>query len=129
MTSATKVIYPYKENGIWVFDDLQRNLVREPFVAGTDKMIDRVVADIPDAAKGFRLTFSASPFAGHRYQLDWLREQGGGNWYRSEHWRWRNGCVRRCSYTSQLLRSTFTSDRNPSSDNHSCNSGAGRASR
>jgi hypothetical protein len=84
MTSATQVIYPYKDNGTWVFDDLQRNLVREPFVAGTDKMIDRVVADIPDAAKGFRLTFSASPFTGHRYRLDWLREEGGGNWYRSE---------------------------------------------
>jgi hypothetical protein len=57
MTSATKVIYPYNDNGTWVFDDLQRNLlVREPFVAGTDKMIDRVVADIPDAA-----TVSGSP--------------------------------------------------------------------
>jgi hypothetical protein len=58
--------------------------VREPLVAGTDEMIDRVVVDIPNAAKGFRLTFSAKPFGGHQYRLDWLRQEGGGNWYRSE---------------------------------------------
>ena len=47
-------------------------------------MIDRVVADIPNAANGFALIFSASPFPGHRYQLDWLRSEGGGNWYYSK---------------------------------------------
>ena len=70
--------------GVWVFDDPARGLVREPFVAGADKMIDRVVADIPHAAKGFTLTFSATPFPGHQYRLDWLRQEDGGNWYASE---------------------------------------------
>ena len=49
MTNAINVICPYKYNGVWVFDDPARGLVREPFVAGADKMIDRVVADIPHA--------------------------------------------------------------------------------
>ena len=84
MTNAINVICPYKYNGVWVFDDPARGLVREPFVAGADKMIDRVVADIPHAAKGFTLTFSATPFPGHQYRLDWLRQEDGGNWYVSE---------------------------------------------
>jgi hypothetical protein len=42
---------------VWV-DDPNDGLAREPFVAGTDRMIDGVVADIPNAASGFRLTFS-----------------------------------------------------------------------
>jgi hypothetical protein len=29
-----------------------RGLVRQPFVAGTDEMIDRVVTNIPNAAQG-----------------------------------------------------------------------------
>ena len=44
-------------------------------------MIDRVVAGIPDAARGFVMVFSASPFPGHQYRLEWRRGEGGGNWY------------------------------------------------
>jgi hypothetical protein len=84
LTNALNAICPYKDNGTWVFDDPKRGLLREPFVAGADRMIDRVVADIPNAASGSKLTFSATPFPGHQYRLDWLREDGGGNWYRSE---------------------------------------------
>ena len=78
------VISPYKHHGMWVFDDPRVGLVQEPFVAGADTMIDRVVADIPDAARGFLLVFSASAFPGHQYRLDWRRSEGGGNWYYSE---------------------------------------------
>ena len=47
-------------------------------------MIDRVVADIPNADSGFRLIFAATPFPGHQCQLDWIRaDEDGGNWYRS----------------------------------------------
>jgi hypothetical protein len=84
MTNVINVIYPDKDSGTWVFDDSARGLMREPFVAGADEMIDRVVTNIPNAAKGFKLIFSATPFPGHQYRLDWLREEGGGNWYRSD---------------------------------------------
>ena len=53
-------------------------------MAGADTMIDRVVADIPDAARGFFLVFSAAAFPGHQYRLDWRRAESGGNWYYSE---------------------------------------------
>jgi hypothetical protein len=79
--NAINVIAPYKYHGIWVFDDPRVGLVQEPFVAGADAMIDRVVADIPDAAHGFTLIFSSTPFPEHQYRLDWKREEAGGNWY------------------------------------------------
>jgi hypothetical protein len=79
--NAINVIAPYKHHGMWVFDDPRVGLAQEPFVAGADSMIDRVVADIPDAEHGFTLIFSSTPFPGHQYCLDWRREEGGGNWY------------------------------------------------
>jgi hypothetical protein len=82
--NAIHVIAPYKHLGMWVFDDPRVGLVQEPFVAGADTMIDRVVADIPDAARGFTLIFSVTPFPGHQVRLDWLREGDGGNWYYAE---------------------------------------------
>src|SRR5215831_14318210 len=82
--NVINVISPYKHHGMWVFDDPRVGLAQEPFVAGADTMIDRVVADIPDAERGFLLVFSGSPFPGHQYRLDWRRSEGGGNWYYSE---------------------------------------------
>jgi hypothetical protein len=66
---------------MWVFDDPRVGLVQEPFVSGADMMIDRVVADLPDAERGFILIFSNTPFPGHQIRLDWRRGEGGGNWY------------------------------------------------
>ena len=81
--NAINVIAPYKHHGQWVFDDPRVGLSQEPFVAGADTWIDRVVAEIPDAERGFTLIFSSAPFPGHQYRLDWQREEGGGNWYYS----------------------------------------------
>ncbi|MFM7148891.1 MAG: DUF6717 family protein [Gemmataceae bacterium] len=77
------VIAPYWQESVstWVFDDPAVGLVREPFVSGIPEMIDDLVADIPDARKGFRLLFSVGPFPGFQRKLTWLREDMGGNWY------------------------------------------------
>lgn len=79
--NAILVIAPYRYEGMWVFDDPRVGLHREPFVSGIDEMIDRLVADIPNAAKGFRLLFSATPFPGHAVKLEWRRAEYEGNWY------------------------------------------------
>jgi hypothetical protein len=79
--NALGVIAPYKYQGMWVFDDPAVGLRREPFVSGIDKMIDLLVAAIPDADRGFRLIFSARAFPGHTVKLEWRREESGGNWY------------------------------------------------
>jgi hypothetical protein len=76
------VIAPYRYEGTWVFDDDRFGLVREPFVGGVPEMIDHLVADIPDAEKGFRLTFSAQPFPDFEEKLTWIRGDSVGNYYR-----------------------------------------------
>ena len=80
--NAIMVIAPYRYKGTWVFDDPRFGLVREPFVAGVPAMIDALVADIPDADKGFRLTFSANPFPEFEKKLTWLRGDLQGNYYK-----------------------------------------------
>ena len=59
---------------MWVLDDERVCLSQESFVAGVDTMIDRVVAEIPNADNGFVMVFSATPFPGHQYRLDWVHE-------------------------------------------------------
>ncbi len=78
------VIAPYRYNGTWVFDDSQAGLVREPFVAGVPEMINALVAEIPNADKGFRLTFSARSFPGFQKKLTWLRGDMDGNYYKTD---------------------------------------------
>src|SRR5205085_742086 len=75
------VIAPYKYRGMWVFDDPAVGLEKEPFVAGIDTMIDKIVTDIPNAERGFRAIFSAQPFPGADAKLVWRRQENGGNWY------------------------------------------------
>ncbi len=81
--NALIAIYPYKFEGLWVFDDEKVGLVQEPFISGADTIIDRMTADIPDAEQGFRLLFSAGPFPGQMAEFEWRREESGGNWYYS----------------------------------------------
>ena len=80
------VIFPYRHKGMWVFDDEDVGLRKEPFVSGADTIIDHAVdtLGIQNARKGFRLVFSANPFPDYHLKLDWLREGDGGNWYASE---------------------------------------------
>src|SRR6266550_4638693 len=82
MNNSIYVIKPYKWEGMWVFDDPNVGLVKEPFVAGADTMIDRATAQIPNAARGFLAVFSAGYFPDAQIVLEWVREEGGGNVYR-----------------------------------------------
>ena len=86
MANAIAVIYPYKYEGLWVFDDDKVGLIREPFVAGADVLIDRALKGkgIIDGDKGFRLIFSAGQFPGYDFKFTWVREGDGGNWYFSD---------------------------------------------
>jgi hypothetical protein len=81
--NAILVIKPYKWNGIWVFDDENTGLVREPFVSGADAIIDVMVENVENAESGFILTFSHIPFPGHDLELIRQDEDSGGWWYHS----------------------------------------------
>ena len=52
--NAMMVLFPYKYEDMWVFDDPRVGLVQEPFVAGADTMIDRVVADNSNSRSGLK---------------------------------------------------------------------------
>jgi len=81
--NVINVIEPYRHLGMWVFDDPRVGLSQEPFVGGADEMIDRVTSHLADADRGFVMVFSAIPFPGHQFRLEWRREEGSGNVYYS----------------------------------------------
>lgn len=80
--NALFVIFPYKHQGVWVFDDERVGLSREPFVSGADDILDVLAADVPDADNGIKLVFSATPFPGYTARFIRDRSEYGGNWYR-----------------------------------------------
>ncbi len=86
MTNQILVIAPYWLESVatWVFDDESVDLFQEPFISGIPKMIDELVAGIPNARGGFRLLFSAAPFPGSQRTLTRVREDCGGWWYSSD---------------------------------------------
>ena len=84
--NAVMVLHPRREGGVWLFDDPAAGLVREPFVAGIPEMIERLVADIPNAADGFAMLFAPTPFPGHQIRIDKDGEEYGGTWYRCDAW-------------------------------------------
>jgi hypothetical protein len=88
MNTGTLTLYPYLESGTWVFDDERTGLKEEAFVLGATEMITAIVAakGIPDAERGFALTFSGRPFEGQDVRLVWQRRDpsGSGNWYAGE---------------------------------------------
>ena len=84
MNNSIFVINPYKWNGMWVFDDERVGLDKEPFVAGADTVIDTAVQakGIQNAEDGFLMVFSSGPFPDAHFDLDWVREDSGGNVYK-----------------------------------------------
>ena len=63
-------IYPYLQDGLWVFDDRETEPKAEPFVEGASEMISTLVAakGIHGAERGFTLTFGGEPF--DRYDVE-----------------------------------------------------------
>lgn len=81
--NVLNVIYPYCYNGMWVFDDEQVGLNREPFVGGADVIIEYALKakGIENPESGFQLMFSGVPFPDYDFTLTWVRGDNGGNYY------------------------------------------------
>lgn len=79
--NSIHVIHPRWEDGALVFDDPAVGLVREPFVAGADVALGLLAQRVPGCSKAFTLLFSGGSFPGHQAQMEWRREEHGGNWY------------------------------------------------
>ncbi len=52
MSNAIRVVFPYRYEDTWVFDDERVGLMQEPFISGIPEIIDSLVADIPNADSG-----------------------------------------------------------------------------
>jgi len=59
-------------------------LLQEPFVSGSDVLIDKATEFIPNASNGFILIFSHSFFPEANLYLKWIRSAEIGNWYYSK---------------------------------------------
>ncbi|MBD2304409.1 hypothetical protein H6G17_02585 [Chroococcidiopsis sp. FACHB-1243] len=81
MANAIMVIFPYRYQQTWVFDDETVGLFKEPFVSGIPEMLDILVKDISHHNAGFRLLFSATAFPKFQTELIWIKEEFGGHWY------------------------------------------------
>ena len=81
--NSIQVIYPYLHKGTWVFDDEDKSLYREPFIAGIDQMLTNVVDSEHLDESGFSLFFSSSPIPGFNFLLNFIKSEHGGNWYNS----------------------------------------------
>jgi len=81
LPNAIHVIVPYRHASTWVFDDPWVGLSQEPFVSGIPEMMDTLVANIPNAGKGFRRLFASVPFPGYQVELIKVREEYDGVWY------------------------------------------------
>ena len=55
-----------------MFNEPNVGLSREPFVSGTDRILDRLTEQIPDAAHGFTLLFSPLPFPWTPLASNWV---------------------------------------------------------
>jgi hypothetical protein len=84
--NSIMVLKPYLYEGTWVFDDAATGLVREAFVAGVPDILESLLHlnDIPieEAASGFLLYFSPTPFPGYQMMAQHDGEEFEGNWYK-----------------------------------------------
>ena len=81
MSNSIIVIFPYKYQDMWVFDDRKVGLIQEPFVSRMPQIIDLLVAEIENADQGFKLLASNTPFPEFQIKMTWLNEEYKGNWY------------------------------------------------
>lgn len=84
--NSIHVIQPYWHHGTWVFDDDRHGLSREPFVAGADTVISKMVEELPNARAGFKMTVAAFEFPGAQLEVVRTSEGDGtaGTYYRAE---------------------------------------------
>lgn len=62
MPNALHQLTAYRKDGLWMFDDPQKNIFEEPFVAGADIMFDLMSGRNRDASINLcQVVFAATP--------------------------------------------------------------------
>jgi len=85
MGNVMHTIKPYWHDGAWVFDDPQRGLRAKPLIARRPEIVDQVLRQAGlQSRQPFAVIFGdhECPGLGYRFVLEWVREDGEGDWYR-----------------------------------------------
>jgi len=93
------VIEVYKDRGVWVFNDPEHGMQREPLVFGMERLLDRFSATLPYADDGFLLYFLEVRVPDSIEALIREEADADGYWYNSPHyelrgWMGNSGLVR-----------------------------------
>jgi hypothetical protein len=107
MKNSIFVIKPYRWESMWVFDDANVGLVKEPFVSGADTMIDVATAHIPNASQGFVALFSVGYFPDAKIVLSERKATASSTAGPTRIWK--AGSVRPCSSILSRRRRSCTS--------------------
>lgn len=79
--NSIQVLELRRMGNTWVFDDLPKGVVNEPFVAGVPTIIDRLLARKGITERTVHVYFSDGPFPDADACLSFLREDLNGAWY------------------------------------------------
>jgi len=71
-------------DGLWVYDDAKFGVKEQPFVFGTDLILEKMAAQFDGLADRLNLIFSSVPFPGSEFCLGFVREETEGFVYRWE---------------------------------------------
>jgi hypothetical protein len=97
--NALRVLNVYRYNGMWVFDDEDVGLSREPFVSGVPEIFDKLLLSKGISGYSFNLVFSDQKFPNCDAHAVWTKAEDGGNWYTTE--------IRCASFTGWLCPALF----------------------
>lgn len=81
-----KTLHLYNRQGTWLFDDVEKHIVEEPFVEGSSEIITEIQKRNGCTGHTISLTFSDIPFPSCQQILTWKRSRDEGAWnlYRAD---------------------------------------------
>ena len=71
-------------DGIWVFCDPKFKIHEQPFVFGSDLILEKMVAEVDEELDRVNILFSSIPYPGSEHCLKFVREETEGFVYRWE---------------------------------------------
>ena len=69
-------------DGLWVFDDSKFEIREQPFVFGSDLILEKMLAEGGEELDRVNILFSGIPFPGSVHCLEFVREETQGFVYR-----------------------------------------------
>ena len=80
MNSLFRILI-HRQHGLWVFSDRRFAIDDQPFVVGSDLILEKMVAAVGKELDRVNVLFSAIPFPGSEHCLEFIREETEGVGY------------------------------------------------